>query len=101
MPFGKVIIHSLRRRSGVDVWMCGRACAHASVECVGMCVCSSEPGGSEGGVKCYSFSSFHVTEKCLCQTLQRREKVFGEGLISGGKRENEERSRHETRAGKG
>ena len=56
--------------------MCGRACAHAGVECVGMCVCvcSSEPGGSEGGVKCYSFSYFHVTEKCLCQTLQRRER---------------------------
>lgn len=53
-----------------------------------MCVCLSEPGGSEGGVKCYSFSSFHVTEKCLCQTLQRREKVFSSVLTSGDKREN-------------
>lgn len=32
---------------------------------------------------------------------EERERVLGEGLISGGKRENEERSRHETRAGKG
>lgn len=99
MPFGKVIIHSLRRRSDVDVWSCVRTCLHGV--CRHVCVCSSEPGGSEEGVKCYSFSSFHVTEKCLCQTLQMRERVFSGGLISGDKRENEERSRHETKAGKG
>lgn len=71
MPFGKVIIHSLRRRSGVDVWSCTRM---LPTQCV--CVCVSETGRrrGEGGVKCYSFSSFHVTEKCLCQILQRRER---------------------------
>lgn len=59
--------------------MCGPVRSHAfGDECVGICVCMclSEPRGSEGGVKCYSFSSFHVTEKCLCQNLQRRERVF-------------------------
>lgn len=58
-----------------------------------VCVRFDEPGGSEGGVKCYSFSSFHVTEKCLCQNLQRRERVFSQGLLSGDKREKEERGR--------
>lgn len=76
--------------------------AHAfGEERVGICVCFSKLGGSEGGVKCYSFSSFHVTEKCLCQTLQRRERVLSYGLQSSDERENEARGRHKTRAGKG
>lgn len=73
VPFGKAIIHFL----GDQVWMCSHVPAHAfGEERVGICACLSKLGGSEGGVKCYSFSSFHVTEKCLCQTLQRRERVF-------------------------